>query len=98
MRLAARLERAARARVRTESTALTGFTARVRLAHPDNILARGYAIVRSADGAPLASARSLAPGEAFTVSMRDGAIDARVANLHLQPQTRSGSEEESRDD
>ncbi len=46
---------------------------------PDKALARGFAIVRSADGATLTSAKRSRPGEAIDIQFRDGRMAARTA-------------------
>lgn len=43
---------------------------------PENVLARGYGLVRDARGIPVTRAGAIAAGQAFTVQMHDGAIAA----------------------
>ena len=42
------------------------------------VLARGFAVLRDADGTPLAGVETLASGDGFTAQMHDGRVDATV--------------------
>lgn len=57
---------------------LNGRGAALEAANPAAILARGYAIVRDADGNTLKSASQTAPGEALVIQLHEGEVDVRV--------------------
>lgn len=59
---------------------LNGRGGALEAANPAAILARGYAIVRDADGVALKSAAQTAPGDALVIQLYDGAVDVRVTN------------------
>lgn len=60
----------------------------VRMADPVNILRRGFALLRDADGTVLTSAAQLRVGDAVAVELRDGQLRARVeASNQDQPAT-----------
>jgi exodeoxyribonuclease VII large subunit len=70
LRLAAtRVAERRRARLETLSGQLHALS-------PLATLARGYAVARDADGRALASAEQFAPGDPFTLHLRDGKVDA----------------------
>jgi len=46
----------------------------------EKVLARGFALVRAADGTPVTSAGSLKPGSPFAVQFKDGTMDAVAAS------------------
>jgi exodeoxyribonuclease VII large subunit len=49
---------------------------------PLKVLERGYGLVRHRDGRVVASARAVAVGEAVTVTLHDGRLDARVETVN----------------
>jgi len=49
---------------------------------PLNTLARGYAVARDTNGHALGSAAAFAAGQAFTLVLRDGQVDATVDHVH----------------
>ncbi len=75
-RMASRLElRLSVARERTASLARA-----VESANPAALLARGYAVVRKADGTMVRSAGQVRGGERLTVQVEDGTFGVRVTN------------------
>jgi exodeoxyribonuclease VII large subunit len=82
--LAARVQRAMRRRLDGQS-ARTDALARA-LAHlgPEAVLARGYAIVRTAEGALVREAGVLTPGELVDLRLAHGGAAARVTDVHLE--------------
>ena len=48
---------------------------------PQRVLARGYARLEAADGAPLVSVAQLKVGTAFAALLGDGRVDATVTQL-----------------
>jgi exodeoxyribonuclease VII large subunit len=74
-----RLERASpETRVRFESQKLLGLWKRLQAASPDSVLNRGFAIVRDADGKPLARRAEVAAGATLQVQFADGTAKARA--------------------
>ena len=53
-----------------------------------NVLARGFALVRDAAGAPLLRAAAVAPGQALRIEFADGEIGA-TADGHAEPQAKT---------
>ncbi|MEY4458445.1 MAG: hypothetical protein RIS25_1038 [Actinomycetota bacterium] len=67
-------------RVLERATAETAqLSAQMRALSPQHTLERGYSIVRGTDGAVISSVANVAVGDAFTVRVADGTIDATVA-------------------
>lgn len=77
-RLAARTARAAERATRAQQRTLDHAEHRLRLVHPDNVLKRGFAILRDADGAPLSKLADLPEGSAAQLQMADGTADILV--------------------
>ena len=75
---AADLERAARALAARQEQALKANRAALNAHDPQRTLERGYAVVATADGDPIAGAGALRAAGAFQVLMADGAVAARV--------------------
>lgn len=74
-----RLERASpETRVRFESQRLLGLWKRLEAASPTSVLHRGFAIVRDAEGKPLARCKDVAAGAALQVEFADGTAQARA--------------------
>jgi exodeoxyribonuclease VII large subunit len=61
--------------------ALEGIAGRLNALSPLATMARGYAVLTDAAGAPVTSVERLAPGEAFVARVQDGQIDARVERI-----------------
>ncbi|MHB8840089.1 MAG: exodeoxyribonuclease VII large subunit [Gemmatimonadaceae bacterium] len=55
--------------------------ARIDALSPLNTLARGYAVARDAEGHALGSAAAFAAGQAFSLVLRDGQVDATVTGV-----------------
>ena len=53
------------------------------------VLARGYALLRDEDGAPVRSASDLSEGARFTAQVRDGTIGAIVDGAEVEPRPRA---------
>ncbi len=74
-----RLERASpEMRVRFESQKLLGLWKRLEAASPASVLNRGFAIVRDADGNPVARRKELAAGQSVSLQFADGTAPARA--------------------
>jgi exodeoxyribonuclease VII large subunit len=74
------LRRAATIDAERRRAALGATAGRLNALSPLATLARGYAVARDAtDRRTLASVRDFPPGAAFTLTLRDGNVDARVA-------------------
>jgi exodeoxyribonuclease VII large subunit len=89
--LEALAQRFARAGVRslTECTAkIESLAARLESISFHNVLARGYALVRDASGAPVISVAGVPAGAAIQVEFADGKVDARVEGGGAKPQTK----------
>ena len=50
---------------------------------PNNVLQRGYSIIRGADGKVVTSARDMFPGTDITIDMRDGKALAKIKELKI---------------
>ena len=59
-------------------TALDGLGGRLHALSPQKVLERGYAMVRSVDGAVLSSVTDAEPGQQVRVEVADGSWDARI--------------------
>ncbi|NJL94565.1 MAG: hypothetical protein HC915_13000 [Anaerolineae bacterium] len=82
----ARMAGALRNTARQERQRLVGLNARLQAASPQNLLARGYAIVeRDADGLRMNSAQQAAPGTTLRVTLHDGTLKATVKERALRP-------------
>jgi len=75
---AKRLNIAARSRLSTGEALLTSLTASLEHLNPLSVLARGYSIVRDAQGHIVRRAIDLAPGDAIGISLASGSVRARV--------------------
>jgi exodeoxyribonuclease VII large subunit len=67
-----------RARLAAASRRFEHATASLELVSPQAVLERGYAIVRTADGAIVRATAQAAPGASLSVTVADGAFDAQV--------------------
>lgn len=74
--LGERLERAYAARVSREQTRLDGLQKLLKSLSYKDVLARGYAVVRDADGQPVRTAAEVGSGAALSIELADGSIDA----------------------
>lgn len=75
--LARRLERAAQRCVSQRRLDVRTAEVQLRALDPTAVLDRGYAIVRTSEGAVLRAAADAAPGDSLTVQMRDGVFGVR---------------------
>ncbi len=76
--LGGRLDAAARRLVERRAERLERAERLLRSLHPEAPLARGFALVRRADGALVRSSASLKPGDALQLKFADGMAAARV--------------------
>jgi exodeoxyribonuclease VII large subunit len=76
--LAARLSSAARARLRRAEAGIGRAAARLHALSPLAVLGRGYSIAIRADGRAIRSAREVSAGDAITIRVHRGTIDASV--------------------
>jgi exodeoxyribonuclease VII large subunit len=83
-------EAALRGRLREARMRLDGAAARLETVSPNAVLARGYAAVFDATGAPLTSAAAVQPGSDLRIAFADGRVSARAAGRRSPP-TRQGS-------
>lgn len=65
-------------RVQQESHRLLALWKRLESASPASVLKRGYAIVRDAEGRPVARAQGLQPGQSLVNEFHDGQVKVRV--------------------
>jgi exodeoxyribonuclease VII large subunit len=65
-------------RVQQESQRLLSLWKRLESASPASVLKRGYAIVRDADGRPVARAKGLKPGQTLVNEFHDGSVRVRT--------------------
>jgi exodeoxyribonuclease VII large subunit len=77
-----RLADAAGTLVLRRRRALEGMNGKLGALSPLKVLERGYSLTRGAGGRLVASVTDVAPGEAVTVTLRDGELGARVEQLH----------------
>lgn len=61
-----------------QSERLAALTAQLGQLNPDAVLARGYGIVRDAAGRVIVDSRTVAVGDALSVTLRRGELAARV--------------------
>jgi exodeoxyribonuclease VII large subunit len=61
--------------------ALEGLEGKIGALSPLQVLERGYGLVRAADGRIVTSATTASPGDAVTVRLHDGELDARVESV-----------------
>jgi exodeoxyribonuclease VII large subunit len=65
-------------RVQQESHRLLSLWKRLESASPASVLKRGYAIVRNAEGRPVARAKGLKPGQPLVNEFHDGSVRVRT--------------------
>jgi exodeoxyribonuclease VII large subunit len=80
--LLARAAAAAQRALAARRARLAGTAARLDAMSPLRVLERGYAIARNAAGAVVTRPDMVAPGEALTVRVSGGSIDAEVTAVH----------------
>ena len=73
-----RLVRCVESRLEKSGALLTAHSARLDALSPLRVLARGYAVARSADGQVLRRVAQLPGGKEFRLRVSDGEVDARV--------------------
>ena len=76
--LTTRLVRADAALRRQYAQRLAGAARTLHAVSPLATVARGYAVVRDADGAPVTDAARLAVGDGIGIELRDGTVSAEV--------------------
>ncbi|NMJ43317.1 exodeoxyribonuclease VII large subunit [Roseomonas sp. JC162] len=64
--------------VRQKRAVLEGLSARLESASYQSVLARGFALVRDAEGHPVTAARRVAPGQALRLTFADGDVRAQA--------------------
>ena len=78
-RLGERLaRRSPETRIQFESHRLLALWKRLQSASPQSVLNRGFAIVRDAEGNPVAKSRELTPGQSVYLEFGDGKVKART--------------------
>jgi exodeoxyribonuclease VII large subunit len=65
--------------VRRRSEHAEALAHKLQLVSPDAVLARGYAIVRRADGVVVRASSQVAPAERLAVRLASGSLDVDVA-------------------
>ncbi|MBI2496505.1 MAG: exodeoxyribonuclease VII large subunit [Opitutae bacterium] len=65
-------------RVQQESHRLLSLWKRLESASPQSVLKRGYALVRDADGKPIARAKAIKPGQPLVNEFHDGRVRVRA--------------------
>ena len=84
--LATRLQRAARVRAETAAAHLKSLEAQLSQLNPENVLGRGYAIVRDAQGGVVRDAMQLAVGDGVGLTLGRGEATATVTGRKSRPQ------------
>lgn len=74
--LGERLDRAYLTRLKDSAAKLDGLQKLLKSLSYKDVLARGYAVVRDAEGQPIRSASAVETGEALSVELADGTLDA----------------------
>jgi exodeoxyribonuclease VII large subunit len=77
--LAQRLNAPLPGRLREAALRLESFGARLEAVSYASVLARGFALVTNAKGAPIASATKVVPGAALTIKFSDGDVSVKAA-------------------
>lgn len=75
-----RAETGLRHRIDLEAARVEGLTARLQSLNPRSILERGYALVRRSDGLLVTSTAAVQPGDALTITVRDGEVGVVVSS------------------
>lgn len=84
--VALRLQRAARVRAETAAAQLKSLEAQLAQLNPENVLGRGYAIVRNAQGVVVRDAAHLSVGDEVGLELGRGEAAARVTGHKPRPQ------------
>lgn len=84
--LRARAWQSGSAAVRHASSQIEHLRAQVRSLSPRNTLARGYAVVQTADGAAVRSSTELTAGQSVSVRVAEGGFAAAVTEVHPEPE------------
>ncbi len=79
-----RLQRAARARIEASTERLRAVSQALNTLSPLATLARGYAIVQTADGVIVRDARTVREGERVTARLAHGELDCRVETVRAR--------------
>ena len=82
------LTRAVSGRLAQRQTSVAALAGRLNALSPLATLERGYAVARGVDGATRSSIRDFAPGEPFTLRVRDGEVDATTLAVRQLDTTR----------
>ena len=64
--------------IRQKRAVLEGLSARLESASYQSVLARGFALVRDADGHAVTAAKSVSPGQALRLTFADGDVRAQA--------------------
>ena len=76
-----RLTAASRHLLQGKKEQFVRLTAALDAMSPLKVLARGYSVVRSADGSILQESSGVAPGDTITVDLRSGGLRAEVREV-----------------
>lgn len=76
--LTSRIEGAMTAHIRDNKSTLSALSARLEAINPLAVLARGYSMIRSEEGAVLSSVTSVREGDRVDVVMSDGKLNATI--------------------
>jgi exodeoxyribonuclease VII large subunit len=79
--LAARLQELAARHVSRKSDRVVSVSSRLRLLGPDQVLARGYSITRTARGRVVREAASVQPGEVLETILNKGRVKSQVSGV-----------------
>ncbi len=82
-------EATVRGRLREARGRLEGLAAQLEAMSPNAVLARGYAAVFDAGGAPLTSAAAVLPGSELRIAFADGRVAARAAGRRRDERQRT---------
>jgi exodeoxyribonuclease VII large subunit len=83
--LDARMRQAMHAYIRQQRHRIVRDLAVLEAIEPRRVLRRGYAILSSTDGRPVARATAVTTGQAVTARLADGIVAARVERIALEP-------------
>ena len=78
-----RTDRSVQSIMKTKLMELKNVSAMMDGLDPNNVLQRGYSIIRGADGKVVTSVGSMFPGTDVTIAMRDGKALAKIKELKL---------------